>query len=319
VHRAERIRLIEESSAALAALKPARFQLVLRTFGVETFDYESGFNALDELTYCIDRVESLDDAELRELHTYAVDTVGVPETSALISKPWGDKPVGVFLSHRHEDAQFVSGVRDHLRKYWGIDAFVAHTSLDGGKKWRDGIRDALAKCHYLVAVLHEYFHASQWCDQEVGWAMGRNLPILPVRLKPHFGDRMDGFLEEYQDVVLDMNRAEPESFLAWKIFEGVLKEPRTHHLGIDALAEAFVSSRNFAQTDLLWPLLEKFEADLEPRHLRRLEQAVANNDQIYRCHTAGASVPKLVKGLIDRVEPPQSTTPDSWAGNERPF
>jgi hypothetical protein len=324
MNRGERIRLIEETASALSTMPSARFQLTLRTFGASTYDYEDNYNVSDEYSYCVERAESLSDADLRELHTYAVGEAGAPNsTKALIAKPWGNNPVAVFLSHRHEDAQFASGLRTQLMQYWGMDAFVAHSSLDGGKKWRDGIRAALAQCHYFVAILHDKFHESQWCDQEAGWAMGRNIPVMPVRLAAFSGHRRDGFLEEYQDVTLDLTKPEPERFLAQRILEAVLNEPRTHALGLDALAEAFVSSRNFAQTDVLWLLVKKWEADLEARHLRRLEYAVGNNDQIYRCYTDGASVPDHVKALIARLEPPVAAirTPDPWAATieEPPF
>ena len=269
-------------------------QLVLRQHGAETYarfdSYDRAINAESDEDYATARCEQLTDTQLADLHTYLRGDDAAPSQQQATDRPWGSNPVAVFISHVHEDAVFASEVRDQLQKHWGIDAFVAHNDINPSKVWRNTIRSGLASCHFMVAILHERFHGSQWCDQEVGWAMGRNIPIMPVRLgaAPH---RKDGFLEEYQDCSVDLDRPDAVWFLARTIFEEVLSDVRTHQVGVRALAEAFVHSRSFAQTDYLW---EKIAAEprWESTELRRLEYAVSTNDQIYRCYTAGKPVPE---------------------------
>lgn len=154
----------------------------------------------------------------------------------------------------------------------------------------------------MVAILHPEFHDSQWCDQEVGWVMGRGIPIMPVRLGPA-PHRRDGFLEEYQDCVVDLDKQAPKHWLSHRIFQAVLRDPKTHRIGVKALAEAFVNSSSFAQTDLLWELIEA-EARWETEQLRRLEYAVETNSQIYNCRTAASRYPNWSRILSpERVDP----------------
>src|SRR5690606_30030135 len=104
-------------------------------------------------------------------------------------------PARAFLSHVHEERVFVGAVKEILTNRYGIDAFVAHDDIHPSKTWRSTIKTALDTCDFFVAFLHPKFHESQWCDQEVGWALSRGIPILPVH--PVGFDRstaMDGFL-----------------------------------------------------------------------------------------------------------------------------
>ena len=56
------------------------------------------------------------------------------------------------------------------------------------------IETALATCDALVALLLENFHASNWTDQEIGFAMGRGVPVYSVR----FGQDPYGFIGRFQ-------------------------------------------------------------------------------------------------------------------------
>lgn len=314
----ERIRLIVEAAQVLEAMQAAPMQLMLRQHGATTYDdWEAGDYPQSTDEYLISRCETLTDPQLADLHTYLRGDEAAPAPQQATDRPWGSNPVAVFISHVHEDAVFASTVRDVLQKRWGIDAFVAHNDINPSKVWRNTIRSGLATCHFMVAMLHERFHASQWCDQEVGWAMGRNIPVMPVRFGPA-PHRFDGFLEEYQDCNVDLSKGTAVvGFVAQTIFDAVLSDPRTHHVGVKALVEAFVNSRSFAQTDHLWAKIAA-EPHWESAELRRLEYAVATNDQIYKCSTAGESVPDLVKALVLKFEPPLTPRQDPWS-DEPPF
>ena len=47
-------------------------------------------------------------------------------------------------------------------------------------EWQVQIETALATCDTLVALLHDKFHASNWTDEEIGFAMGRGVPTFAV-------------------------------------------------------------------------------------------------------------------------------------------
>jgi hypothetical protein len=46
--------------------------------------------------------------------------------------------------------------------------------------------------HALCAIVTPEFHTSRWCEQEVGFALGRPVPVMSVRL----GSEPSGFLSQ---------------------------------------------------------------------------------------------------------------------------
>lgn len=318
----ERIRLITEAVDSLSKRPVSDIDLILDQFGFNTTNQDDWE---DLRSYCVWCIKDGADGNILELHDYLLGEDAAPTPQQSTDRPWGSHPVAVFLSHKWEDALYVGAVKKILGDNYGIDAFVAHDDIEPSKRWREVIKAALSSCHALVAVMHEQFHDSQWCDQEVGWALGRNLPVVTVR-REGVPRKPDGFLEEHQDITVSAKFGSGERFVAEKIFEVVLADPRTHAVGVKALAEAFVSSFSFDQTRLLWNLIQN-ESHWDGEQLRRFEYAVQTNRQVYQAITQpeGTPIPDLVTKLVEKFEPPPPhdpwattiPTPGSWP--EPPF
>lgn len=314
----ERIRLIKGAAAILGDQSEAEVDLTLTQHGLQTrnADYYEG----DMAAYAISILGDAPDSVLTDLSEFLEGESAGRDIAhvATGSGPWGDLPVRVFLSHVHHDKKLVGDIKRRLAESYGIDAFVAHDDIHPSKTWRDQIKAGLATCHYFAAVLHKNFHDSEWCDQEVGWALARGLPILPIRkTAADRKDAKDGFLEEHQDICLDATTGLPDYFAANHIFMGVVREPSLRPLAVKAMAEAFVTSKSFDFTRMLWGLLEN-QPSIESEQLRRLEYAVQTNRQVYEAVRIpdGTPIPALVKGLVEKFEPPVPETP--W-GDEPPF
>ena len=99
----------------------------------------------------------------------------------------------VFLSHVATERGFVGEVSGQLAEI-GLSAFVAHDSIEPSSVWQDTIEEALRTADVLVGLLHPGFNASPWAQQEVGWALGREIPVLMVRL----GEDPKGFPARWQ-------------------------------------------------------------------------------------------------------------------------
>lgn len=315
----ERIRLIDESAESLINRSWTKAQLALDQFGFgfQAYEPDKGRDDYDALSYFVQAVKDDGDADLLALHLYLHGDDAAPTPQHESDHPWGTQPVRVFLSHKYEDRLFVASVKKILGDRYGIDAFVAHDDIEPSKRWRDVIKAGLATCDGLIAVLHPDFHASQWCDQEVGWALGRNIPVAAVR-RDTATRTPDGFMEEHQDITLGASHGSGEWFLAQQIFLMVLNDARTHEKGLRALAEAFVNSFNYNNTRVLWTLIEQ-EPRWEPEHLRRFEYAVETNAQVYDANVKTEMMADLVKNLVVKFEPPvPEPVLDPW-GNEPPF
>jgi hypothetical protein len=243
----ERIRLITESADSLLKRPWATAQLTLDQFGFRTYEPDKYRDDYDERSYFVQAIKEGGDDNLLALHLYLLRDDARPTPQHEADHPWGIQPVRVFLSHKYEDRLFAGSVKKILGDYYGIDAFVAHDDIEPSKRWRDVIKAGLATCDLLIAVLHPQFHTSQWCDQEVGWALGRNIPVAAVRWDTATRTQ-DGFLEEHQDITLGATHGSGEWFLAQQIFQLALNDSRTHEKGLRALAEAFVNSFNYNNT-----------------------------------------------------------------------
>jgi hypothetical protein len=308
----ERIRIISESADSLSKRPWATAQLTLDQFGFRTYEPDRFRGDYDDLSYFVEAIKEGGEAELLALHTYLLGDDAAPTPQQQSDHPWGTQPVRVFLSHKYEDRVFVGSVKKILGDRYGIDAFVAHDDIEPSRRWRDVIKAGLATCDGLIAILHPDFHGSQWCDQEVGWALGRNIPVAAVR-RDTAPRTQDGFLEEHQDITLGTNHGTGEWFLAQQTFLMVLKDPRTHEKGLRALAEAFVNSFGYDNTRVLWTLIER-EPRWETEQLRRFEYAVETNAQVYNAHADGVMMADLVKKLVEEFEPPAAKpAPDPWA------
>lgn len=114
-----------------------------------------------------------------------------PNTSSL----WRSGYYRLFISHLTKDKKAISNLKKCLTHY-GIDCFVAHEDIEPSKEWIKEIKKALRSSDALCAVFSPGFCDSKWCDQEVGTALGRRIPVLSISkgADPH------GFLSEFQAI-----------------------------------------------------------------------------------------------------------------------
>src|ERR1700677_3202059 len=106
---------------------------------------------------------------------------------------WGENGYRVFLSHKGGVKKETSRLKDELEVY-GISAFVAHADIEPTKEWQQEIENALATMQAFVALMTPDFHDSNWTDQEVGFALGRGVPIIAAKM----GKDPYGFIGKFQ-------------------------------------------------------------------------------------------------------------------------
>lgn len=85
----------------------------------------------------------------------------------------------VFISHVSKYKESASNLKLMLEPY-GISAFVAHVDIKPSKEWAVEIEKALFSMNALCAILTPDFGKSSWCDQECGYAFGRNVLCVPI-------------------------------------------------------------------------------------------------------------------------------------------
>lgn len=111
------------------------------------------------------------------------DAIGekyVPSDSET-ARIWQKDRFRLFLSHLSADKDLVSELKIELREI-GVSSFVAHEDISPSLEWQDEIELGLRSMHALAAILTPDFHDSDWTDHEIGWALGRGLLVLPIRV-----------------------------------------------------------------------------------------------------------------------------------------
>ena len=65
---------------------------------------------------------------------------------------------------------------------FGITSFVAHDSIGALNIWQETIKKALTTCQVVILFIDDDFFESPWTNQEIGFALGKNIPIIPIKL-----------------------------------------------------------------------------------------------------------------------------------------
>ncbi len=132
-----------------------------------------------------DLIGALSDADLMEMYSIVTgvemsEIENAVETSADPGN-WKAGYVRLFISHSAHHKVVIGEVADELAVI-GIHGFVAHETMAYSKPWQAQIEQALKSMHAFVAVVHPGFQESAWCQQEVGWALGRRVPKYVIRM-----------------------------------------------------------------------------------------------------------------------------------------
>ena len=185
------------------------------------------------------------------------------------------QPLYLFASHLNSQKTLVGQVSDYLDG-WGIELFAAHKAIEPDREWRNGIEDALHKCHAGVVFLSPGFNESKWCDQEVGWLLGREIPCYPLKFED---EDPYGLFGEKQAFAV---RA---GMTAGKIGDEIIRWLSTKQeikKGFFAsMVKALKNSRSFRRTDRIWSRLQK-ATDLDAAEVASILVAIKDNDQVYK-------------------------------------
>lgn len=278
----QRIKLIKEIADRLQIEEWPLIDITLSQFSLPTSETWNG----NKLTYVLDMVKSASDESLIELaqHVgYLVEEVTKPG----IDPPfWRKRMFRLFISHLATEKVFAAELQEALLAY-GISSFVAHNDIEPTLEWQTQIETALATCDSLVALLHTDFHRSNWTDQEIGFAMGRGLPVFAIRC----GQDPYGFIGRFQG----FNGAnKTAAALAKELFEAYRKNKQTQKRMAEVLVSLFEESGSFAFAKTRVGYLEELEV-WDPSFVHRIEAAALSNSQIEGSWGVPERVQKLAK------------------------
>lgn len=117
------------------------------------------------------------DAECKKSRPFSLNPPINPDTLDF----WKPGTARVFISHRDKHKKAARDLSESLEQY-GVSCFVAHDTIKPLSEWRHEIMKGLQTMEVMVIFLTEDFEESMWCNQEVGFALGKNVPIISLKL-----------------------------------------------------------------------------------------------------------------------------------------
>lgn len=263
----KRIALLKEISGRLQMEDWPLIDLTLSQFGLPTSDEWHG----DKSAYVMQMCKGGQDAVLVELAQHVGFLIEEVPKPGIDPPFWRKRMFRLFVTHLATEKLLAAQLQEALLSY-GISGFVAHNDIEPTLEWQTQIETALATADSLVALLHPAFHASSWTDQEIGFAMGRGLPVFAVR----FGQDPYGFIGRFQGFV---GGGKTPDALARELFDAYRKNKQSQKRMGEVLLNLFEDSNSFQTAKTRIGYLEELEL-WESSFVPRLEAAAEANSQI---------------------------------------
>ena len=181
--------------------------------------------------------------------------------------------------------------------------------IEPSREWQEVIELALRSCDIMLAYVTPDFRESRWCDQEVGWALGRELVVLPVKVEadPY------GFFGTYQ--ALPVSRGEQPRNTAMAVSRSLvlaifgMQRPGAVTLiprMANTVVEAFYASRTFETTIRRFELLRLVpKSAWTADHVTRIKMALSENSKVRDCVLPldpPTAVSRAVAELLSRMD-----------------
>jgi hypothetical protein len=204
--------------------------------------------------------------------------------------PWEPGRFRLFLSHAHQDRQFVGAVAQGLSSK-GIQGFVAHEDIDVQAEWAQVIEYALDTADALVAFVSGDSLVSPWCNQEIGWGLGRHLLVVSVAI----GRAPVGFTSRFQA----LKSTDDSAQLAGDIWNFLLSRRETGVTLSNAVISYLEASVNWEDATPRSAMLSSLQ--WTPDTVQQLAEAIRSSRKLTEAHRVSGRVRQIFTG--SRYEP----------------
>jgi hypothetical protein len=206
--------------------------------------------------------------------------------SIKVSKLWEPEYIRLFISHIAKHKILAAELKAALSLY-GISSFVAHEDIEPTKEWQDEIELALSEMEVMIALLTNGFHDSRWTDQETGVALGRGIPVIPIKvdIDPY------GFIGKYQAL---NGKKKNSPVLADEVFELISKIDYLKERATVCLITRFEKSQSFAEANSIIKRIAKLDT-IPSDMIKRLKEAPKTNGQVDGAYEVQNLLPIIIK------------------------
>ncbi|NUU06190.1 TIR domain-containing protein [Leifsonia sp. C5G2] len=274
----EQMKMVRNLSHELTSLPLADVNLLLHSAGITEIDPYAWYGDInwdptadDRLGTVTTLIRDLSRSELIGLSAAVHELFSSP---ALATPHDGSPALRLFASHLTAQRGLVGQVSDHLAR-WNVDLFVAHSHIEPDAEWHAAIEASLRTVHAGVVFLHHGFNESKWCDQEVGWLLGRGVPLRTLMFNH---ENPYGPLGKLQAMEI------PDGWTASKIGDSLLdwaaQRSELKSSFASSMALSLAGSRSFDRTNAVWARLDDY-TDLDGAQVATIASALRDNDQVF--------------------------------------
>ena len=203
---------------------------------------------------------------------------------------WKRGMVRLFISHRDEHKVKANELAQELESY-GISSFVAHDSIEPLTVWQAEIVKGLETMEIMLAFVTGDFHDSIWANQEIGFALGRNIPIVSLKLKK---TDPKGFIARQQALKCGYKNVADAAPRIYKLLADKLDNKERLQT---ALIRAFVKSPNFDEAKLRFDRMNKVVSELSDSEVAEIANGFLDNDQLHNATYLRSGYQRLCKFL----------------------
>jgi hypothetical protein len=278
----ERVTLMKEITTRLANEEWPFIDVTLKQFSLPWSEQWSGTKD----AYILQMIDEASDQVLIDLAQHVGFKIDRANPHRIEPPFWRHGMLRVFITHLAAHRVFAGTLQEVLLRF-GISCFVAHNDIEPTAEWQAEIEAALATCETLVTLLHPKFHESNWTDQEIGFAMGRGLPVFAVQL----GQVPYGFIGRFQAF---NGIGKTPVVLAQELFDAYRKNKQTQGRMADVLVGLFEQSGSFAEAKARIGYLEEL-VSWEPSFPARIRLAAESNSQVSNSFGVPSRVNRLAK------------------------
>jgi hypothetical protein len=234
------------------------------------------------------RLDLADDSEpeYQQARPFSLRPLANPENLTI----WKPGQIRLFISHRDRHKRAATELAEALQEY-GISSFVAHDTIEPTREWRREILNGLETMEVMLVFLTDDFEESTWTNQEVGFALGKGVPVVSLKLESR---DPPGFVSHEQALRGSLSNPASSAQAVQKLIAEKLG--RTERIQT-ALIEAFLASPDWNEARDRFERMSAAIDRLNDANLNRILEGFSKNDQLYRASYLVNSSNRLVRFL----------------------
>jgi len=179
----------------------------------------------------------------------------------------------LFISHLSKYKEQASILKQVLIQY-GIDCFVAHEDITPSKQWEIEIENALFSMDALCAIVVPEFEHSNWCDQEVGIALGQHKLVISIEK----GAMPYGFFGKFQAL---KSKNKTRSEMAKDVWIVISNNEYTKDKYSEKFVAIILNVKSEIEAEDFLSVLLNYE-NVEKRHIEQLHSHYMDNKYLMK-------------------------------------